>query len=273
MARVVVTSDLHLGGTDRATLEAQAAAIAAEQPDLTVLAGDIGEGLDWFRACLEIFRGLPGAVAVLAGNHDVWARQGQHSANLWEHGLPKAARAAGILWLEDEVWVKDGLGVTGSLAWYDYSAAAPGLDRDAAFWVENKARWNADAWYVDWAWSDQEFAARLGDALVERVMRLEADPAVEAILVATHVPLYEEQMARRPHDLNWTYGNTYFGNFTLGARLLAARKLSCVISGHTHVPRQGRHPRADAEPLPVWVVDSDYTTPGYITYDYPAAGA
>jgi calcineurin-like phosphoesterase family protein len=268
MARVVVTSDLHLGITDQKTLERLAGRIAAERPDLTVLTGDIGEGLEWYWACLQIFRSLPGAVAVLAGNHDVWARDGQHSAGLWEHELPEAAREAGALWLENEVWVRDGLAVTGSIAWYDYSAAAPGLDKDDAYWAANKMRWNMDAYYVDWPWTDQEFASRVGDALVERVLRLEADSAVQAILVASHVPLYEEQMSRRPHDLNWTFGNTYFGNLALGQRLLAASKLSCVISGHTHVSQQGRHMRA-GEPLPVWVIDSDYHKPASITYDYP----
>ncbi len=268
MTRVVVTSDLHLGLTDRETLAAHAAAIAAERPDLTVLAGDIGEGLERFRACLDIFRDLPGAVAVLAGNHDVWGRLGQHSAELWERFLPEAASAAGMLWLEDDVWRQGGLAVTGSIAWYDYSAAAPQLKKTDEFWTKNKGRWNADAHFVDWKWTDQEFAERVGAALVGRVTRLEDDPTVEAVLVATHVPLYEEQMLRKPFDLSWTFGNTYFGNLTLGERLLFARKLRCVISGHTHVPRDGTHPRSGAS-LPVKVIDSEYGRPRSITFEYP----
>jgi predicted phosphohydrolase len=39
-----------------------------------VLAGDIGEGLPNVVECLRLFAQLPGEVAVLAGNHDVWAR-------------------------------------------------------------------------------------------------------------------------------------------------------------------------------------------------------
>lgn len=268
MTRVVVTSDLHLGITDEDILERHAASIAAERPDLTVLAGDIGEGLERFRGCLELYRNLPGDVAVLAGNHDVWGRMVQHSADLWERALPEATRAAGMLWLEDEIWRQGGLAVAGSIAWYDYSAAAPHLDKTDAFWLENKYRWNADAFFVDWEWSDQEFAERVGAALVARVERLEADPTVEAILVATHVPLYEEQMLRKPHDLDWTFGNTYFGNMTLGERLLFASKLRGVISGHTHVPRSGSHPRS-GKPVSVMVVNSEYGSPGSITFDYP----
>lgn len=268
MTRVVVTSDLHLGITPAETLEAHAAAIQHEGPDLTVLAGDIGEGLDRFRACLDIFRSLPGAVAVLAGNHDVWARNGRRSADLWEHGLPDVTRAAGMLWLEDTVWSQAGLAVTGSIAWYDYSAAAPQLLKNDQFWAANKKRWNADGLFVDWKWSDAQFAADTGNKLVQRVARVEADPDVEAILVVTHVPLFEEQMLRKPDDKHWTFGNTYFGNFTLGERLLFARKLRCVISGHTHVPRDGLHPRG-GDPLPVKVINSDYGKPASIRFDYP----
>jgi predicted phosphohydrolase len=268
MARVVVTSDLHLGITDEDVLRRHAAAIAEERPDLTVLAGDIGEGLERFRACLDIFQSLPGEVAVLAGNHDVWARYGHHSAELWERSLPDATRTAGMLWLEEGVWRQGGLAVTGSIAWYDYSAAAPHLDKTATFWAENKGRWNADARFVDWPWTDQEFARRVGDALVSQVARLEDEPTVEGILVVTHVPLYEEQMLRKPHDVGWTFGNTYFGNMTLGERLLFARKLRCVISGHTHIARDGKRPR-EGRPLTVQVINSEYGDPASITFEYP----
>jgi hypothetical protein len=268
MTCVVVTSDLHLGITKEETLKRHVSAIAAEAPDLTVLAGDVAEGYERFRDCLDIFRGLPGKVAVLAGNHDVWARQGRHSWELWERALPAATRAAGMLWLEDGAWTRDRLAVAGSIAWYDYSAAAPGLDKDAEYWARNKGRWNMDARFVDWPHSDPEFATQVGDGLIGQAEALEADPAIEAILIVTHVPLFEEQMLRLPHDLRWTYGNTYFGNLALGERLLFARKLRAVISGHTHVGRERRHPRA-GEPLLVWVIDSDYGKPGYVTFNYP----
>lgn len=272
MTRVVVTSDLHLGITDERALRAHAAAITAEAPDLTVLAGDIAEGYTCFEQCLSIFGEAPGEVAVLAGNHDVWAREYHTSQDLWARLLPNATRNAHMLWLEDATWMRNNLAVVGSIAWYDYSAAAPSLGRDAIFWEANKGRWNADARFVNWSWSDPEFATLVGDRLVERVATLETDPAVTAILVVTHVPLFEEQMLRRPDDLNWTYGNTYFGNFTLGERLLFAQKLRGVISGHTHVQRYGFHARA-GEPLPVWVIGSDYRSPGYVVFDYPEPDA
>src|SRR5215472_8873396 len=127
MTKIVITSDLHLGITSAATIRTLVSAIAEEEPALTVLAGDIGEGLPRFVECLKLFAQLPGEVAVLAGNHDVWARASYASQDLWEQRLPEAVQAAGMLWLEDTVWQRNGIGVAGSLVWYDYSAVDPTL--------------------------------------------------------------------------------------------------------------------------------------------------
>lgn len=121
--RVVVTSDLHLGITSARQISAMASTIAAADPALTVLAGDIGEGLDTFQSCLALFALLPGDKAVLAGNHDLWAHAGRSSDALWTQHLPSAA-AAGMLWLEKANWAFGNVAVAGSFTWYDYSAAA-----------------------------------------------------------------------------------------------------------------------------------------------------
>src|SRR5207302_3526466 len=122
MSKIVVTSDLHLGITSAVRLRTLVSEIAAEEPTLTVLAGDIGEGLPNVVECLKLFSELPGEVAVLAGNHDVWAWANYSSKDLWERILPEAVRAAGMLWLEETTWQRDGVAVAGSLAWYNYSA-------------------------------------------------------------------------------------------------------------------------------------------------------
>jgi 3',5'-cyclic AMP phosphodiesterase CpdA len=266
---IAVTSDLHLGITDEAQIRTLAARIAAERPALTVVAGDLGEPLDRFVACLRLFADLPGEVAVLAGNHDVWATGGHHSQALWERDLPEAVRAAGMLWLEDQVWRRDGLAVVGTLAWYDYSAADAFFRlMPSAFFARAKVGLNNDAHYIDWPWSDQDFAARLDAAFGERLARLEVDPDVRAVLVVTHVPIFEEQMPRKPGNLGWGLSNAYFGNLTLGQRVLGMRKVRAVVSGHTHIGRSGavaRPRQRDRLPLPVAVVASGYGAPAYLT--------
>lgn len=271
MGKIVVTSDLHLGITTAAQVGALAQRVAREEPLLTVLAGDLGEPLELFEDCLRRFAALPGAVAVLAGNHDVWATGDYDSAELWEHRLPEAVAAAGMLWLEEQSWQREGVAVVGTLAWYDYSAVDPGLAAyPPEYFALAKRRYNNDAQYVNWPWSDQELAARLGDAFYGRLMQLERDPAVRAIAVVSHVPLFEAQMIRKPEDPRWGASNAYFGNLTLGQRVLDARKVRAVVSGHTHLGRTGlvsRPPGPALPPIPTIVIPSDYGAPAYVVLD------
>lgn len=271
MTRVVVTSDLHLGITTEEQIRAVRDRIAAEAPDLTVLAGDVGEGLPNVERCLRLFADLPGQRAVLAGNHDVWARAARHSQALLERDLPRIVLGAGALWLEDVIWRKDDLAVAGSLAWYDYSAADPALSPMPARWYASvKGRYNMDAHLVDWPESDGDVARRLGDGLCARLDRLASDPAIRTVLVVTHVPLVEEQMCRKPGDKRWGTSNAYFGNLTLGRRVLACPKVAAIVSGHTHIGRDATipHPAAPGREVHVSVVPSEYGNPAYIVVDF-----
>jgi len=172
-----------------------------------------------------------------------------------------------MLWLEGAVWRRAGVAVVGSLAWYDYSAVDPRFaDVAPEEFAANKGRFNLDARYVNWTWSDVALATRLGDDLCARLEATEQDPTVRAILLVTHVPIFKEQMCRKPHDPRWAYSNAYFGNLTLGRRVLASRKLAAVVSGHTHVGREGAVRRMDAPnvaAVPVAVLASDYGSPVY----------
>jgi 3',5'-cyclic AMP phosphodiesterase CpdA len=280
MTRVVVTSDLHLGITPEDAVRALAERIADERPDLTVLAGDLGERLDNFLRCLGHFARLPGQVAVLAGNHDVWARHHHGSQSLFERELPQATKEVGFLWLEDASWRQVGsptggydLAVLGSLAWYDYSAADPAHPPMPPEWyAANKGRYNMDAHLIDWSWSDVDLSNRLGDGLAARLAEVEADPTVRTVLVVTHVPLVEAQISRKPGDRRWGISNAYFGNLTTGARVLAFPKVAAIVSGHTHVGKDAiiPHPAGASGPHPdvhVSVVPSDYGTPTHIVVE------
>ena len=269
MNRIVITSDLHLGITSADEIAPLIPAIEAEQPDLTIIAGDIGKRLADVRACLDMFAGLPGQIAALAGNHDLWAHDDDHSANLWAQGIPDVVRDAGMLWLEDAVWRRDGLAVAGSIAWYDYTGADPSIPpQTEAYWIDLKKRMHPDGKYLDWPWSDISFATRCGDALVARLAALEADASVSDVLVVTHVPLFREQLINRTEIPNWGYGNAFFGNLTLGERLRRLPKLRAVVSGHTHIGRS--ETLADGSGIPVWVIPSDFHAPRYVVYEHPS---
>ncbi len=273
MPRIIITSDLHLGITPEEPIRALAGRIAAERPDLTVLAGDLGERLDNFVRCLGIFAGLHGQVGVLAGNHDVWSRRRHSSQDLFERELPRATKEVGFLWLEDTLWMRDGAAVVGSLAWYDYSAADPDLPPMPAEWyATSKGKYNMDAHFVDWPWDDAAVSDRLGASITDRLARVEADPTVHTAVVVTHVPLVEAQILRKPGDVRWGTSNAYFGNLTTGNRVLPFAKVAAIVSGHTHVGRDALISRPTSDPnghqtVHVSVVPSDYGAPAFIVVD------
>src|SRR5690349_2709882 len=71
--RLALTADLHWGirkaGDDATRLLIDF--LKEEQPDVLVLAGDIGAGDD-FSACLRLFGDLSCLKALVPGNHDIW---------------------------------------------------------------------------------------------------------------------------------------------------------------------------------------------------------
>ncbi len=262
--KLAVTSDLHLPITRSIAIADVARAMDDFGPDAVVVAGDVAESLHEFDRCLAIVKSIVRCpVWVLVGNHDVWAR-GASSRRLWEELLPRATEAAGCHWLEGKAFVVDGAAVAGTIAWYDYSAADPSIRADAKVFAENKGYFNNDARMIDWPWSDPEFAAVVAGPFLETLDRLEADAAVRQTVVVTHVPLLECQMLRRPGNADWGFSNAYFGNLALGREVLRRKKVTHVVSGHTHIERRGTERRGDGEPVEAFVLAGDYGRPAWL---------
>lgn len=271
--RLAVTSDLHYDPAGHLTPPSAVRALAArmrdERADAVVLAGDLAHGLRAFTDCLACFADVGAPVGVLAGNHDVWRDDDAAigSEALWETRLPEVTRARGAVWLEGAVMRVGDAAVVGSMAWYDYSAKDPGVDATPEQCALMKRMFNNDAAWIDWRRDDRDVARALGDAMVARLAAASADPAVRAVALVTHVPLFEEQMVRKPHDPAWGLSNAYFGNLTLGARVAGDPKVRALVSGHTHGGRAAVRTRAGAPSIDVRVVDSDYGTPAYVVVE------
>lgn len=272
MTRIAVTSDLHFdpeGHLTRPELVALLAArIAGERPDAVVLAGDLGHPFPNFVGCLETFGSIEAPVAVLAGNHDVWHDPaGASSQELWDDRLPDAVRQLGMIWLEADTLRVGDIAIVGSLAWYDYSAAPEHLRFPDELYARIKNELVADADWIDWPWSDVEFADTLRTGLRSRLARVARDPAVRSIVVATHVPIFEAQIARKPGDHWWELTNAYFGNLTTGEVVEGFSKVRAVVSGHSHCGKRGIVPRPAVPPIDVHVVASDYGCPDIVLID------
>ena len=262
--KLAFTSDLHLGITSSSAIANLARAIGQFDPEALFLVGDIAESLAELSDCLRLIRkSVAAKVFVIPGNHDLWARDGSSRAK-WESRLAEVVARAGCEWFEARSWSAHGIAVVGTIAWYDYSARAPEARAPLADFATQKRYYIRDADELDWDWSDPEFADMVAKPFLETLDRLEADPTVRQIVVATHVPLVECQMSRDPANADWGFTNAYFGNLTLGAKVLARRKVSHIISGHTHVERRGRVARPQGRPVEACVIPSHYNAPNWI---------
>lgn len=266
--RVVITADTHYMLHWQRVLEAFVAEIADLRPDCLIVAGDVGEFVDGFDQMLGLLRMVECPRLILAGNHDLWHEPGVSSEARWTEILPRLTAEHGAIWLEDTCWVRNGLAVCGSIGWYDYSARDPHIDMTDMDYYLNKGDLMADGLRIDWDRTDIDFAEEVGAALEARLRVLDADPAVREILVVTHIPVFEEGMVRKPEDRYWNIGNAYFGNLTLGRRIAAHRKVTRVVSGHTHVARTAQV-SGSAGPIDMHVLGADYGQPKYLLFDYP----
>jgi 3',5'-cyclic AMP phosphodiesterase CpdA len=269
-ARIAVTADLHLDfGGHLTSVEAVtnlARDIAKAEPDAIVLAGDLAHGFEAFDKCVALFAKLGVPVAVLAGNHDLWRdhRLGLGSEDLWGGKLRAAVEHHGAVWLEKKTLRVRDVGVVGSIGWYDYSAVDPAIRASDEQLAAFKATVNRDAHEMDWARDDRSFAAKVGAAFLKRLHTVNARKGVRAVVAVTHVPVLEEQIARKPGNVAWGASNAYFGNLTLGRQIMKCPKLAAVVSGHTHVARQADVPRPGLGPVRTWVIGSDYGEPVFV---------
>jgi predicted phosphohydrolase len=266
--RILATSDLHYSTHYEAPVRAFAREVVAEAPDVLILAGDIGEGLGRFRACLELFAGLPSTTTklVVAGNHDLWVHpdEGHSSLTLLEERLPEAAGAAGFHWLEMESPIVGSTGFAGSLAWYDYSGKDPSVNATYEQILAFKRRVFVDAWRIDWPMTDPEMSARLADHLERRIAVLEADPRVERIVLVTHVPPWTGGLPRKPE---YAVTAAFFVNLTLGARLLGHTRITHAVAGHIHRGTHQEIPRPNGAPLDFSIIPSDYGRPAAVRFE------
>lgn len=231
--RIVVTADLHYRPADRQRYLDLVEQIAAQRPDCLIVAGDVGHPLRLFRRGLALFDALRCPKLFVAGNHDLY-RSEYDSRTLWESILPQEVQRAGFLWLEEQTVQFGGVGICGTLGWYDYSTRAAHLALPAAAYPQLKELVNHDADFVDWPWSDRAMARYLQRGFGRRLAALEADPAVHQIVVITHMPIFDVMIPTYPHSERWSLLRAYMGNLGLGEVVRVSPKVTHVVSGHLH---------------------------------------
>jgi predicted phosphodiesterase len=266
--KIAITADLHYGITSQWELSNLAEDIIRSKPDFIVMAGDIAESIQGprkFEQCLKLFNKYEGLIGIILGNHDLYAQKyhKHDSADLWTHIIKDKADRLGLVWLEDQNFIYEGVAVVGSYLHYDYSAkdlVGPCAGYGNDFYAKNKKNINADGKYHNGLPNDLEFSASIGEKFRERLLSAQKNLAVRDIVVVTHVPCAEPIITRKPQDYNWSVGTPYFGNLSHQELFLSCNKLKEIVSGHSHVAQEGMLGNIRCR-----VVPSDYGNPKFLT--------
>jgi predicted phosphohydrolase len=268
--RILVTADLHYDiGRSRGPAERLARDVCAQPADALVLVGDTaGANLDTFVECLNLFAGFVGRKLLVPGNHCLWCREDENSLDRYERMLPAAAEEAGFTVLDHHPAAVGGVGLVGSIGWYDYSFRDESLGVPEAFYRAKVSpgaaaylneplhqrlieahrdelgkrqmalgvRW-MDGWYVRLGLDDEEFVDLLADKLARQVASL--SPEVRQIIAFVHHLPFRELVPRNRPDL-FAFGAAFMGAQRLGDVLLACPKVTHVFCGHSHWPDRRR---------------------------------
>jgi predicted phosphohydrolase len=250
--QLAITADLHWGhgGRGEEATRLLTAFLHRHTPDVLILAGDIGTGY-LFGECLDLFADLPCRKALVPGNHDLWVRPDDlhDSLVVYQEDLPEMCLRYGFHYLDQAPLLlpESGLGIVGSINWYDYSWSREVLEREYPGEVERlftkqltRGRHN-DVNFVRWPLDDVRFTARVVDTLALH-LRQALEKVARVIVVTHHPPMRcisfpEKQTPLTLDDLLWEA----FGGNRAMEELLArhAERIVFAFCGHTHRARQG----------------------------------
>lgn len=260
--RLLVTADLHYNHPrSRPLAEALIQRMNAAGGDVLLVVGDTAaaDGSE-LEACLSLFR-FNGPKLLVPGNHELWTARPDSYALLDEE-LPRRCRALGWHWLSDEPFLAGDLAIVGSLGWYDYSFAWPGLGIPRRFYeqkvspgvaqrleewnylladqsditpaaLEIVARWN-DGIHVRLGRTDEQFLAELLEKLEQQLAALQH---VRSVVAAIHC-LPFAQLLPPSRSAQWDFVKAFLGSERIGQVLLKYPNVRQLYCGHSHWPAQ-----------------------------------
>lgn len=258
--RLLITADLHYNHVrSRPVADEVIERMNRVGGDAVLVVGDTAtaEG-DWFERCLERFT-IDGPKLLVAGNHELWTRDGDSREILFEQ-LPRRAREIGWWWLEDRPFVGEGFAIVGSVGWYDYQFAQASLGIPRRFYaakvspgatghftqyahlMEDAADVPAKAMEVVARWNDGKFVHlhELDEAFLEGRIeslrgQLEGLKQVEHVVAAIH-HLPFEQLLPPAHSAQWDFAKAYLGSPKIGELLMKYENVRHCFCGHSHFP-------------------------------------
>jgi predicted phosphodiesterase len=266
--RIVLTADLHYNHPrSREPAEQVIDQINRAGGDVLVVVGDtaVPDANDGaLEQCLSRFT-FRGAKLYIAGNHELWTRDGGDSYAMYATELPRRVRALGWHWLEDDPFIAPGgdAAIVGSVGWYDYSFAQPSLEIPLRFYrskispgaaeylggeyaglladrndlsshaMSIVSRWN-DGQFVHLGRADEQFL----DELLQRLDQQLAALVDRRIVVAAthHLPFAE--LLPPPRTAQWDFAKAFLGADAIGRTLLRHTNVRHAFCGHSHFPAE-----------------------------------
>jgi len=264
---ILATADLHYNiRRSRKPTERLAERVCATDADVLVLVGDTaGADLRPLRDCLGLFDGFGGLKLLVPGNHCLWCLGAEDSLTRYHTTLPQICEERGFVLLDHAPQVCRGVGLVGSIGWYDYSLrdqslgiplpfyrakVAPGaaeyfsehrelVDRHredlTAGHMAMTARW-MDGAHVRLPMSDEQFTERLADRLAAQLAAT-AEIADRIVVFTHHVPFAYTRPADAPGK--FAFAAAFMGSERFGEVIAAEPKVTHVLCGHSH--RRRRH--------------------------------
>jgi Icc-related predicted phosphoesterase len=236
--RVAATCDLHYdlltSARERQGFEDLLAALAAERPDVLVLAGDV-VGLGWNKLgeCLKRFSQVSPTRLLVFGNHEHWCADRRSLSHL--NQLRDVIIPSGFHLLDSAPFVTGQIGFAGNSLWYDYSLARrpPGQGNDYAGKIyQGRLAWN-DAQFVALGMSDGHYAGELLSRLERDIDMLAGK--TEKIVAVTHHLGFLDLLPPLADDPGVSFCDAYMGTRRLGELLLSRPKVKVHVCGHSHV--------------------------------------
>lgn len=249
--QLAFTADLHWGhgGRGEEATRQLASFLHEHPPDVLVLAGDIGTGLN-FAECLQLFSELPCRKTLVPGNHDLWVRPNalRDSLQLYQQDLAEISRQCGFQYLDQEpLYLPEaGLALVGSINWYDYSWSEEDLRRQypgeesrlyTKFFMRGR---HNDVVFVRWPLDDRGFTSQVVTTLQQQLVAA-LERVERAIVVTHHPPLTGISFPQKPpplslDDLLW---KAFGGNRAMEELLTRhASRIAFAFCGHTHRERE-----------------------------------
>jgi Icc-related predicted phosphoesterase len=263
--RILITADLHYNITrSRRPAEQLARRICDTRADALVLLGDTaGREPGPFLEALGLFERFAGLKLLVPGNHCLWCRPGENSLQRYHQNLVDWAGRKGFAVLDHAPQMIDGVGLVGSIGWYDYSYRDESLAIPLAFY-EHKLTPGAAAWmgqtelveshsdqledhhmemgmrwrdgqFVKLPFSDQEFTEQLARRL-ENQLRWLARQVDRIVVFTHHLPFAQLVPPDRPP--RFAFAAAFLGSDRIGQAIRTCSKVTDVYCGHSHWPME-----------------------------------